>query len=130
MTKRLKSFSLTPEWPIGIPDHCEHCGNGYDIRFALEIGPNRLGRFLRKIAPWMTIVMLVLMFSTKLAFLSLDGTGAAMAFAVALLVPSIILWIIGGLLPTKARVYCFRCDRSDFFHPPEFFDNRISEVSE
>ena len=56
MTKQIDSFSLTPKWPVGLPDHCEHCGNGYDIRFALEIGPGRLGRFLRKIAPWMTAV--------------------------------------------------------------------------
>ncbi len=130
MRKPLESFSLTPKWPTGLPDHCEHCGNGYDIRFALEIGPSRLGRFLRKAAPWMTIVTLVLMFMTKLAFLGLGGNGGAMAFAVALITPSIILWILGGLLPTKARLYCFKCDRSDYFEPPEFIDNRISKVSE
>ncbi len=130
MIKRPKNFSLTPEWPAGLPDHCEHCGNGYDIRFALEVGPGRLGRFLRKIAPWMTIVMFILMFVTKLSFLDLGGRGAAMAFAVALILPSIILWIIGGMLPNKTRLYCFKCDRSEFFHMPEFLDNRISRVSE
>ena len=130
MTKPLENFSLTPKWPVGIPDHCERCGNGYDIRFAMEIGPGRLGRFLRKIAPWMTIVMVVLMFATKLSFLGLGGGGGAMAFAAALVIPSIALWIIGGLLPTKTRLYCFKCDRTEFFHPPEFIDNRISIVSE
>jgi len=116
MTKHLKSLSLTPEWPTSLPDHCEHCGNGYDIRFALEIGPGRLGRLLRKIAPWMTLVMFLLMIVTKLSFFSLSGNGGAMAFAAIILLPSIILWIIGGLLPTKTRLYCFKCDRSEFFH--------------
>lgn len=130
MTEQTASFLLTPKWPVGLPNHCEHCGNGYDIRFALEIGPGRLGRFLRKIAPWMTVVMLGLMFATKLSFLGMGGNGGMMAFAVALILPSIVLWIIGGILPTKARLYCFKCNREDYFHPPEFLDNRIPKVSE
>lgn len=130
MPHKRERFSLEPAWPVGLPDHCEHCDNGYDIRFALEIGPGRFGRFLRKIAPWMTIVMVVLMFVTKLSFLRLGGNGGAMAFAVALVLPSIVLWVIGGILPTRARLYCFKCDRSTFFHPPEFLDNRIPRVSE
>lgn len=130
MTKRLNNFSLTPEWPAALPDHCQHCGNGYDIRSALEIGPGQFGRFLRRIAPWMTILMFAIMFATKLSFLSLGGNGGAMAFAVALILPSIVLWIIGGILPTKARVYCFKCDKSEFFPPPKFLDNRIPAASE
>jgi hypothetical protein len=117
MTTDRPKFSITPEWPPALPDHCDHCGNRFDIRFALEIGPSRLGRFLRKIAPWMTIVMLLLMFATKLSFLGLGGNGGVMAFALALILPSILLWMIGGLLPTKARLYCFKCDRSHFYHP-------------
>lgn len=130
MPKPITSFSLTPKWPVGLPDHCEYCGNKYDIRFAFEIGPGKLGRFLRKLAPWMTIIMLVLMFVTKLSFLGLGGNGGMMAFVAALILPSIALWIIGGILPTKARLYCFKCDRKDYFHPPKFIDNPISKASE
>lgn len=130
MAKKLQSFSLTPQWPVGLPQHCECCGNEYDIRFALEIGPGKLGRFLRKFAPWMTVVILGILFATRLAFLGMGGNGGMMAFAAAIILPSVILWVIGGILPTKARLYCFKCDRAEYFHPPGFIDNRIQQVSE
>lgn len=78
----------------------------------------------------MTIVMVLVMFSTKLSFLGMGGNGGAMAFAVALILPSIILWIIGGILPKRARLYCFKCNKAEFFPPPGFLDNRISRVTE
>ena len=130
MPKKIDSFSLTPKWPADIPDHCERCRNGYDIRFALEIGPSRFGRSLRRIAPWMTIIMLFLMFLTKLSFLRMGGDAGIMAFAMALILPSVALWITGGILPTKARLYCSKCNRSAYYKPPSFIDNRIAKVSE
>ena len=130
MTKKPKSFSLTPGWPEGLPRHCESCGNEYDIRFALQISPGKLGRFLRRLSPWMTVVMLGLLFATKLSFLGMGGNGGMMAFAAEIVLPSVVLWVLGGILPTKARLYCFKCDRAEYFHPPDYLDNRISRVSE
>jgi len=81
-------------------------------------------------APWMTVVMVVLMFATQLSFLSLGGNGAPMAFAVALIAPSVVLWVIGGLLPSRARLFCFRCNTTTFHRLPRKLDNRICVVSE
>jgi len=116
MTNKRHHFSLTPEWPTGIPNHCEHCGNNYDILFALEVGPCRKGRLLRKFAPWMTIVMFILMALTKFSFLDFGGGGAPMAFVAAIILPSVLIWILGGLLPTKLRLYCYKCNRSEYFN--------------
>jgi hypothetical protein len=123
-------FSLTPTWPACLPERCHCCNHPYDIRSSLEIGPGPAGRFFRRIAPWMTIVMLGIMFATKLSFLTLGGWGGAMAFAVALVVPSVILWVIGGLLPTRARLYCFKCNTTTFHRVPRKIDNRIPVVTE
>lgn len=63
MIKRTdKDFTLTPKWPEHMPTHCGKCENAYDSRFSLEFGPGRLGRWLRKIAPWMTVMVLALLF--------------------------------------------------------------------
>ena len=125
-----KKFSLTPKWPEHLPTHCGKCGNGYDERFSLEIGPGRLGRWLRKISPWLTIVMIALLFLTKLKFLELGGNSGAMAFAAIIVVPAVLVYILGGLLPTRSRLYCHKCNRSEFHPIPEEFDNRIARVAE
>lgn len=130
MKNKNHHFSLTPTWPDSLPNHCHACHKPYDIRSALEIGPGPFGRFLRKAAPWMSIVMLILMFATKLSFLGLGGGGGAMAFAAALVFPSVVLWVLAGLLPIRARLYCFKCDSSTFFKTPKKLDNRIAKVSE
>jgi len=130
MKKKHRNFSLTPEWPECLPTHCQCCHERHDIRSALEIGPGPTGRFLRKIAPWMTIVMVVVMFATKLSFLGLGGNGGAMAFAAALVVPSVIFWVAGGLMPTRARLFCFRCNTAVYHRVPRKFDNRIPVVDE
>lgn len=123
-------FSLTPSWPEELPTHCPTCGRKFDIRGDLEIGPNQAGRALRKFAPWMTMVMLGIMFATKLSFFTLGGWGGAMAFAAALVVPSIVLWIIGGLLPTRARLSCFKCSTTSYHRLPVNLDNRVRIVTE
>jgi hypothetical protein len=53
-----------------------------------------------------------------------------MAFAVALVLPSVALWIIGGLLPSLAGLFCFRCNTTAFFKVPRNPDNCIVRVYE
>jgi hypothetical protein len=124
------SFSLSPKWPADLPEHCPQCGHTYDIRSALEIGPGPTGRFLKHYAPWMTVVMMVLMFATKLSFLRLGGNGGAMALAAAVVLPSVVLSLLGGLLPSCSRLFCHQCRHESFHALPKERDNRIPTVSE
>lgn len=78
----------------------------------------------------MTVVMLAMIFATKLEFLGMGGNGAMMSFAAAIVFPSIILWVAGGILPSKARLYCGKCDKVKYVSPPKVLDNRIARVSE
>ena len=130
MTTPPSKFSLTPAWPDDLPERCSKCQKTYDIRSSLEIGPGRSGRALKKFAPWMTIVMVVLLFSTNLSFLTLVGNGGAMAFAGAIVFPSLVLSVLGSILPLKARLYCHKCHHTEFHPLPKKQDNRITSVSE
>lgn len=124
----MPDFSLIPRWPESLPTHCAKCHSRYDIRSALQIGPGRLGRGLRRVAPWMTVIVLIAMFLTRLEFLTLGGQGGAMAFALAIILPSIVLWVLGGIFPERARLYCSSCGHTEFHRPPELLDNRIPKV--
>ena len=130
MNSSPSKFSLTPEWPADLPDQCSKCGNPYNIRSNLEIGPGRTGRFLKRIAPWMCIVMVIVMIVTKLSFLRLGGNGGAMALAVAVIFPSIILSALGCILPGKTRLFCHKCRHQEFHPLPKHRDNRIPTVTE
>ena len=69
--------------------------------------------------------MIALMFLTKLSFLNLGGSGGAMAFATAIVLPSVIVYLLGGLLPNRSRLYCHKCDRAGFHPLPGKHDSRI-----
>ena len=107
-----QNFSLQAELPSGLPTECEKCGNAYDARISHTIGPCRFGRWLRKIAPPFSIIVLIL--------LLISGAGApSMHYAIVVIGPSILLYILGGILPIRSRLYCHKCKTSSYFKPPK-----------
>ncbi len=128
--KQPDQFSLLPEWPKSIPSCCPRCQQKFDIRYSLELGPGKVGRHLKRGAPLLAVFMVVLMFATKLSFLNIGGSGGAMAFAVAIILPSLLLSGLASLLPKRVRVHCFQCGNEKFHALPRELDNRISRVTE
>ena len=116
MKKVPKDFTLDHKWPAGLPTECEHCGNTYDKRFSLEIGPGRLGRLLKTIAPWLSLVMFLVVLGMHIRTSPLDKI---IPIPLLVLFPSLLLYLVGGLFPVRTRLYCFKCDRASYFLPPD-----------
>ncbi|MDB4300621.1 hypothetical protein N9961_01040 [bacterium] len=53
-----------------------------------------------------------------------------MHLALVVIGPSIALHIIAGIRPTKARLYCHKCNLITFHPLPKKIDNRIPRVTE
>lgn len=118
MKKVPKDFTLDHKWPIGLPTKCERCDNTYDKRFSLEVGPGRLGRFLRRTAPWLSVAMFVVLLGLA-KHLPTGDFGRILPIPIVILLPSLILYLAGGFLPIKTRLYCYKCDRASYYHSPE-----------
>ena len=112
-----KDFTLDHRWPTGLPEKCDHCGNTYDKRFSLEVGPGRIGRLFRRNASWISVVIFILVLGMYLQTGSFLGT--LLPFPIIAFLPSLVLYIAGGLFPLKTRLYCHKCDRASYFQPPE-----------
>ncbi len=128
--REFKKCRHSLRWPDDIPSECSHCGFKFDIRSNLEIGPGAIGRMMRKHSYWLCLVIILIMAVTKLEFLNLGGNGGAMALAIAIILPSIIVHIIAGILPSRARTYCPSCNNIEYHPLPSHLDNRIPNVSE
>jgi len=105
-SKKTHRFNLTPEWPSSLPTHCEKCDNAYDARFSLEVGPSRLGRALKKSAPLISILILVL-FLTRNDSMVLNSLGMTALSAVG-------LYLAGSLCPHRTRLYCHNCGYTEY----------------
>jgi len=130
--KTQKPFSLTPAWPDHLPEKCPCCGHHYDIRINLEIGPNRLGRFLRRFAPFMAVTALL---TSMILLATADGsrtapTEAGFARALFMIAPAVVLHALAGTLPKKTRLSCHKCGAKGFYDLPETKDNRMTVVNE
>lgn len=94
-------------WPNDIPSSCPLCGNEFRTGINLAVGPGRAARLVKCIAhgmilPWMLIaVVLLLCFDMPNG--GLAGGYAILGF---MFIPSLIMAILGSLLPTSRRVSC------------------------
>lgn len=119
-----KDFTLDHRWPSGLPTRCEHCENAYDKRFSLEVGPGRIGRLLRRNASWLSVVMFFIVLGMHVRT---GDLGRVLPIPVIILLPSLVLYIFGGLLPIKTRLHCFKCNRASYFNPPDEWSSTSEE---
>lgn len=120
MKERNKNLLLTPEWPTHFPERCEKCENRYDPILSLELGPGRLGRFMKFIALWLPLAAIPIFLPARIRPLH---------FLTAVFLPSLIVFIFGNLLPKKTRLHCHNCGKTEYYNPPDSWDYRLANNS-
>ena len=121
MKERNKNLLLTPEWPTHLPERCEKCENRYDPILSLELGPGRLGRFMKFIALWLPLAAIPIFLPARIRPLH---------FLIAVFLPSLIVFIFGHLLPKKTRLHCHNCGKTEYYNPPDSWEYRLAENAE
>jgi len=116
--KRKQEFSIQPKWPEEISQHCPKCKRKLDIRSDLESGPGPIGRFIKKYAFILIFINLPCLLLVKTSASLTSDRSTAAAFVAILILPTILLHILVILMPTKMRIYCFRCKHTDYHKSP------------
>lgn len=94
-------------WPNDIPSSCPRCGNELRTGINLIVGPGRAARIAKSITygmilPWMLIAVVLVL------FFNMPNGGLAGGYAILgfMFIPSLIMAIVGRLLPSSRRVTC------------------------
>lgn len=107
-------------WPRDIPSSCPLCGHEFRTVIHLAVGPGKAARVVKNIAygmilPWMFMAVLLM-----LCF-DMPNGGFAGGYAILglMFIPSLIMAIVGSLLPNSRRVSCQCGYRKDYCALPD-----------
>ncbi len=114
LARSIKLQNLIPsQWPEHIPELCPKCSSQMSTKVNLFTGMSKPASFLKRIAPWLSVVILVgiiiLMFFASAQ--SVDGgQGSAMAMVAMVVVPPILLTVMANSMPKKIKLQCHQCE--------------------
>ena len=105
--------------PKDLPSECQNCGSKFYVGMNLEIGRNRLGRFLRKAVFPSFLLSLASPFIIGYFFPDLfnrfgDKRTWQLIWAM-MFFPPILVWILSLSTPITRHVECLKCDWSQDF---------------
>ncbi len=99
-------------WPDDLPPHCSLCGTEFRTGWNISVGPNRIGRFLRKAAYWsflpsvLGFLVLPDLLSRMLGGWFVDQQGLLTLF---MLVAPILLATASFFTPITRHLECKKC---------------------
>ncbi len=107
-------------WPEDLPSECAVCGTAFRTNWNLQIGPNRIGRLLRKVSYYSLLPCLIGAFVLPLLFESIvrkftDGNGGLWFFALIATPP--LLAFLALVMPLRRHVECKKCGWNRDFQP-------------
>jgi hypothetical protein len=100
-------------WPGDLPPQCSVCGTEFRTGWNLSIGPNRIGRFLRKAAYWAVLPGFFLGFILPAAipgiYDAMHEKHAAWLFLFVTFAPAPLLFIASQFTSITRHVACKKC---------------------
>lgn len=107
-------------WPTDLPTQCPICGTGFTTGWNIKIGPNRIGRFLRKAAKLSILPCMIGAFVVPLLFSGffpewLSENGGWYFLFMLLTAP--VLGAASLLTPIRRHVECRKCPWNHDYPP-------------
>ena len=105
------------KWPEDLPSKCDMCGFKFRAGWNLQIGPNRLGRFLRKAAKISFLPCFIALFAIPLILdhflpdLKIDELLTVWFILTMIFLPP-VMFFASLFMPITRRVECLKCDWS------------------
>lgn len=105
------------KWPEDLPSKCDVCGFKFRAGWNLQIGPNRLGRFLRKAAIISFLPCLIALFAIPVILdhffpaLEINDQLTGWFLLTMIFLPP-VLYFVSLFMPITRRVQCMKCDWS------------------
>jgi hypothetical protein len=100
-------------WPKDLPTECQICGTAFRTGFNLQIGPNRIGRLLKKAAYISFLPCLALPFFAisffPYVFYGLRGNHGWWLFFAIMFLPPLTMLLLSLFTPIVRHVECKKC---------------------
>lgn len=108
------------KWPEDLPPKCDMCGFKFRPGWNLQIGPNRVGRFLRTAAKKSFLPCLIALFAIPVVLnhffpaLKINDQLTQWFILTMIFLPP-VMYFTSMFTPLTRRVQCFKCDWSRDF---------------